>query len=190
MKNVVESIEAEYRRYKSLADAAMGQLDEAELSKPGPSGCNSVAVIAWHIAGNLASRFTDFLTADGENSWRDREDEFAARTPTHQELMDHWERGWNTLFNSLSKLTDDLLHQTVLIRGTELQVNEALLRSLGHTSYHVGQIVYVAKAIKGEKWQYLSIPPGESESYNRNPTLERAEGHTSRLKNSTDKDSI
>lgn len=190
MKTVLESIEAEYRRYKSLADAAMAQLDEIELMKPGPNGGNSVAVISWHIAGNLASRFTDFLTTDGEKPWRNREDEFASRTPTRQELTDHWERGWDTLLGELSGLTDDHLEQTVRIRGTKLQVNEALHRSLGHASYHVGQMVYLAKALKGEKWLYLSIPPGESESYNQNPTLERAEGHTSRLKNSTDNDPI
>ena len=189
MKTVVESIEAACRRYKSLADAAMAQLDETELSTPGPSGGNSVAVIGWHIAGNLTSRFTDFLTTDGYKLWRDREDEFAARTPTRQELTNRWERGWDTLFDSLSHLTDDHLQQTVLLRGKELQVNEALHRTLGHTSYHVGQIVYLAKALKGEKWRYLSIPPGESESYNRNPTLERAEGHTSRLNISTKEDS-
>ena len=190
MKTVVESIEAVCRRYKSLADAAMAQLDETELSTPGPSSGNSVAVIGWHIAGNLTSRFTDFLTMDGYKPWRDREDEFAARTPTRQELTNRWERGWDTLFDSLSHLTDDHLQQTVLLRGKELQVNEALHRTLGHMSYHVGQIVYLAKALKGEKWRYLSIPPGESESYDRKPTSERAESRSSRLKDSVDKESI
>ena len=189
MKTVVESIETVCRRYKSLADAAMAQLDETELSKPGPSSGNSVAVIVWHIAGNLTSRFTDFLTTDGYKPWRDREDEFAARTPTRQEITNRWERGWDTLFDSLSHLTDNHLQQTVVIRGKELHVNEALHRSLGHISYHVGQIVYLAKALKGEEWRYLSIPPGESESYNRDPTIERAESRATRSKGSTEKKS-
>jgi len=187
MKTIVASIEAECRRYKSLADAAMSQLAEAELSESGPNGGNSIAIVAWHVAGNLASRFTDFLTSDGEKPWRDREKEFAPRTPTRQELMDHWERGWKALLESLSNLTDDHLKETVLIRGTELQVHEALQRSLAHASYHVGQIVYLAKALRGAEWEYLSIPPGGSEAYNRNPTAERADDHTSRLKDSLGK---
>jgi len=165
----------------------MAQLSEAQLSEPGSSSSNSVAVVAWHISGNLASRFTDFLVTDGEKPWRKREEEFAQKTRTRQELMGYWERGWKVLFESLSELTDGHLEQTVVIRGTELKVHEALHRSLAHTSYHVGQIVYLAKALRGTAWEYLSIPPGGSEPYNRNPMSERADTHTSRLKGSTSK---
>ena len=164
----------------------MAQLSEGELSKPGPGGGNSVAVVAWHIAGNLSSRFTDFLTADGEKSWRKREEEFAQRTPTRPELLDHWEHGWNVLFASLSGLTDGHLERSVIIRGTELRVHDALHRSLAHASYHVGQIVYLAKALRGPDWKYLSIPPGGSEAYNRNPTGEHGDAHASKLKGSID----
>ncbi|MEW6208243.1 MAG: DUF1572 family protein [Acidobacteriota bacterium] len=187
MKMILTSIEAEYRRYKTLADAAMAQLSETQLSEQGIFGGNSVAIVARHIAGNLASGFTDFLVADGEKPWRNREDEFSARTPTRQELLDHWEHGWKVLFESLSGLTDEQMEQSVVIRGTQLRVHEALHRSLAHTSYHVGQIVYIAKALRGPQWKYLSIPPGGSEAYNRNPTGERADAHTSKLKAAMDK---
>lgn len=184
---ILNSIQAEYRRYKALADSAMAQLSETELGEPGPSHGNSVAVVAWHIAGNLASRFTDFLESDGEKPWRNREDEFSPRTPTREELLTHWERGWQVLFESLSRLTDEQLGQNVVIRGTHLQVHEALHRSLAHTSYHVGQIVYLAKVLRGTDWKYLSIPPGRSEAYNRNPAGERADAHTSRLTDAREK---
>lgn len=181
MKTLVSSIEAEYRRYKALAEAALAQLSETELATPAPGNGNSVAVIAWHMGGNLLSRFTEFLTSDGEKPWRHREQEFAPRTPTRMELEEHWERGWRVLFETLAQLKDDQMHQGVRIRGTDLEVQEALLRSLGHACYHVGQIVYQAKALRGDQWRYLSIPPGQSEAYNRNPGSDTAEAHAARL---------
>jgi uncharacterized damage-inducible protein DinB len=185
MRALLQSIEAEFHRYQALADAAMAQLSEAELSRPGPGDNNSVVTIAWHVAGNLASRFTDFLTTDGEKPWRKRDQEFLARTPSREELRAHWERGWSTLFAALAELNDELLAAHVTIRGTELTVAEALQRSLAHTSYHVGQIVYLAKCWRGAEWQYLSIPPGHSAAYNRNPTREAADAHASALKPET-----
>jgi hypothetical protein len=182
MKSPLTSIEAEYRRSKALADAALAQLSEAQLSEPGPGGGNSVAVVAWHLGGNLASRFTDFLTTDGEKPWRKRDDEFAPRAPSREELRDQWERGWTILFGALSELGEDDLERNITIRGQELRVHEALHRSLAHASYHVGQIVYVARALRGADWKFLSIPPGGTEAYNRNPTAEHADSHTARLK--------
>lgn len=179
---IVSSIESEYRRYKALGDSAMAQLPDAELGTAGPGGGSSVAIIVWHVAGNFASRFTDFLTSDGEKAWRDRDGEFEPRTRARAELEAHWERGWETLFLALSQLEDSHLQHTVRIRGTELSVGEALHRSLAHATYHIGQLVYVAKAIMGSKWKHLSIPPGGSADYNRNPTLERPENHAARLK--------
>ena len=186
MRVLMESIDAEYRRYKALAEAAMAQLSEAELGDPGPSTGNSVAVIAWHIAGNLQSRFTDFLTSDGEKPWRHREEEFASRAPTRTDLEQHWERGWSTLFDAVAALSDDDLNRHVVIRGKELPVHAALHRSLAHASYHVGQIVFLAKALRGASWKYLSIPPGGSESYNANPTMERPHQHRTSLTESND----
>ena len=180
MSNVIGSIEAEFRRYKALAEGAIAQLREPELCGPGTSG-NSVAVLVWHVAGNLRSRFTDFLTADGEKPWRHRDEEFDSRVVSRAEVLEKWESGWSALFGAMAGLTDADLTRTVTIRGQALEVQEALHRSLAHTSYHVGQIVYVAKSLRGEGWTYLSIPPGRSAAYNRNPTADRPEAHASKL---------
>ena len=130
----------------------------------------------WHIAGNLASRFTDFLTSDGEKPWRDRESEFARRTVTRDELGAKWEAGWSALLGALAGLDDAHLPATVTIRGVGLSVLEALHRSLSHTAYHVGQIVFLAKALRGGDWKWLTIPPGGSADYNTNPAHEKPPG--------------
>ena len=182
MSGIVQSIQAEYRRYKALAEAALDQVPEPTLSQPGPAGGNSLATICWHVSGNLQSRFTDFLTSDGEKAWRQREEEFAARTVSRAELMAKWNQGWDALLATLTNLTDSDLSKSITIRGVALSVHEALHRSLAHTCYHAGQIVYVAHAIRGQDWRYLSIPPGQSDAYNANPTDESAAGHAERLR--------
>jgi len=165
---ILASIEAEYRRYKTLGESAVNQLAEPQLADATGTS-NSIATIIWHVAGNLKSRFTDFLTSDGEKPWRDRDSEFLPRHVTRAELQAKWDDGWRVLFAALTSLTDADLGRTVTIRGQPLTVAEALHRSLAHTSYHVGQIVYVAKARRGADWQYLSIPPGQSAQYNPKP---------------------
>lgn len=179
MRDVIASVEGEYRRYKQMAEGAFRQLSDAELAAEPPTG-NSVATIAWHVAGNLKSRFTDFLTSDGDKPWRDRESEFLQRRPSHDELLAKWEDGWGALFGALAPLDDDALRRTVTIRGVALSVTEALHRSLAHTSYHVGQIVFWAKALKGGDWSYLTIPPGKSDDYRKNPAHEKAPGGPTR----------
>ena len=164
---LITSIESEYRRYKALGERALEQVPEAQLSTPGPADGNSLAVVCWHLSGNLRSRFTDFLTSDGEKPWRQRDEEFEARTVSRAELMAKWEQGWKILLETLAELTDETLDRTVTIRGEALRVHEALHRSLAHTAYHVGQIVYLAKALRGEDWTYLSIPPGQSDDFTR-----------------------
>ncbi len=163
MRALIASLEAEYHRYKTLGENAVIQLPEAQLADAAGSS-NSIATIAWHLAGNLTSRFTDFLTSDGEKPWRDRDSEFLARQVKRAELQAKWEDGWRVLFAALSALTDADLAKTVTIRGQPHTVAEALHRSLAHTSYHVGQIVFVAKALRGADWRYLTIPPGQSRS--------------------------
>ena len=170
---ILASIEAEYRRYRRLSEDALRQLEDDELFTAPVEGANSVAVLLAHLSGNLVSRFTDFLTSDGEKPWRHREEEFASRRVERAELMARWERGWGTLFTTLAELSDEDLGREVRIRGQALTVIEALQRSLAHLAYHVGQIVLVARAIRGPSWSFLSVPPGQSESYNRRPTLER-----------------
>lgn len=181
MMTIVESVRAEYVRYKTLAEAAIRQLDDAQLAAHTSDNSNSVATICWHIAGNLKSRFTDFLTSDGEKPWRHREEEFQLRTVTKAQLLEKWEDGWAALHDALNSLGDDQLHGSIAIRRQTLEVHEALHRSLSHVAYHVGQIVYIAKSLRGSDWNYLSIPPGKSDDYNRNPKGEHAAGHTATL---------
>src|SRR5687767_6461150 len=107
MSDIVSAFAAEYRRYKALADAAIAQLEDGQLSQPGPAGNNSIAVLVWHVSGNLRSRFSEFRTADGEKPWRDRDDEFVLRTVTRPELLERWEGGWRELFAAIGPLTND-----------------------------------------------------------------------------------
>jgi hypothetical protein len=163
---ILRSIESEFRRYKRLAEGAIAQLDDGDLSRPAGAG-NSIAILVWHISGNLKSRFTDFLTADGEKPWRARDEEFVSRSVTRAQLLEKWEEGWTVLFSAVGTLNGDDLMRTVIIRSQPLAVHEALERSLSHASYHVGQIVYIAKSLRGDRWKYLSIPPGKSEEFNK-----------------------
>lgn len=179
---VISAIEAEYRRYKALADSAIEQLRDEELTAPGPSGGNSIEVLVRHLSGNFASRFTDFRTSDGEKPWRHRDDEFEPAALSRKALLDQWESAWAVVFKEIDALADDALGETVTIRGQPLRIDEALLRSLAHTAYHVGQIVYLAKAIRAGDWRCLSIPRGMSEEYNRKAPRENAAAHAAWLK--------
>jgi Protein of unknown function (DUF1572) len=181
MPSILTSIEAEFRRYKALADSAMAQLSDEQLNQEGPNAGLSVATIARHIAGNLNSRFTDFLTADGEKPWRDREREFDRDPRTREDMNRRWEAGWQALFEALAPLTNEHLSQTIQIRGAAFPVVVALHRALAHISYHVGQIVYLAKAWRGTDWVYLSIPPGGSDAFNQQPAGQAADAHAARL---------
>jgi hypothetical protein len=125
------------------------------------------------MSGNFKSRFTDFLDSDGEKPWRDRESEFARRSVSRSEVLGKWNEGWEILFDALGRLNDADLQRKVTIRGRPLGVHEALHRSLAHASFHVGQVVFLAKSLLGPEWDYLTIPPGKSEDYNRNPSGEK-----------------
>jgi uncharacterized protein DUF1572 len=171
--DIVKSVEAEYRRYKALAEGAFAQVPDEKLSAPGVGQGNSLAILCWHISGNLKSRFSDFLSSDGEKPWRQREEEFAKRSVSRREFMDKWAEGWEVLFGTLDSFGDERLSDEVRIRGQAMRVHEALHRSLSHISYHVGQIVYIAHAFAGEDWHYLSIPPGGTAAYNAAPKMEK-----------------
>lgn len=159
---IIESIRAEYLRYKALAEASFDQLDDQHLAAAGPNGGLSIATVCWHVSGNLRSRFTDFLTTDGEKPWRKRDEEFVERTVTRGELLERWNAGWAVLLKALSELDDGDLARMVAIRGEVIRVDQALLRSLAHASYHVGQIVYLAKSLAGPSFESLSIPRAEA----------------------------
>jgi GNAT superfamily N-acetyltransferase len=164
---MIEEVTAEFRRYKYLGEKALAQVADADLSRPGPGGGNSLATLVWHVSGNLRSRFTDFRTADGEKPWRRRDEEFIERPVGREEVLAKWEPGWAVLFGVLSELTDADLDAAVSIRGESMPIALALQRSVTHTAYHVGQIVYLAKALRGDAWSSLSIPVGQSQAVNR-----------------------
>ena len=174
----------EFRRMKALADDAMAQISAEQFFGVPSPGDNSIAVIVKHVGGNLLSRWTDFLASDGEKPGRDRDVEFCLLPADSRErLMGQWEAGWSVLFASIDPLSDADLERTIRIRGEPLSVLQAINRQLTHYSYHVGQIVYVAKHYAGSAWRSLSIPLGGSAKFNQNPSkylgaAKRAAGRT------------
>ena len=182
MRDIVKSIEEEFIRYKKIGESALAQVPDGDLSKEPPGNGNSLAALVWHIAGNFESRFTDFLTTDGEKPWRKRDEEFDARQVTRRELLEKWEAGWGVLLATLSALADEHLVRTITIRGQALRVDEALHRSLAHTAYHCGQIVLMAKNARGAAWRSLSIPRGKSDEANKNPSIQLPQEHARALR--------
>ncbi len=154
---------------KSLADRAEAQLTDGELHIEPRPGSNSVAVTMKHIAGNQRSRWTEFLTSDGEKPTRNRDGEFEEDLRMRSEIRMHWEEGWDTLDAALSDLVPGDLTREVRIRGRSQSVIAAIERQLAHYGYHVGQIVYVARMLRGKAWETLSIERGASETYREDP---------------------
>jgi uncharacterized damage-inducible protein DinB len=152
---------------KRLADRAVEQVPDDKLHVALDENTNSIAVIMKHVAGNLISRWSDFLTTDGEKPWRDRDSEFVDSFTSRAELLAFWQRGWDCLLEALRGLTTQDLGKTVTIRGEPHSVPLALERSLGHTCYHIGQIVQVARIHAGANWKTLTIPRGQSQQYNQ-----------------------
>jgi hypothetical protein len=153
--------------YKNLGDKTFEQLSDADLHFQPNEASNSIAVIIQHMAGNMLSRWTDLLTTDGEKVWRNRDAEFEPGCQDKKHLVELWEKGWNCCLDSLNRLTEDDLLKTVFIRNEGLPVTDAINRQLAHYAYHTGQIIYLAKLIKNEAWQNLSIAKGDSEQFNR-----------------------
>lgn len=169
----LSSIKREYQRYRKLGEGALAQLRDDELNRAPASGLNSAAALVRHLGGNLRSRFTDFLTADGEKPWRRRDTEFESRQVSRYEVEQQWKDGWAVLESALAELEPKDMETIVTIRGERHTVPEALHRSLAHTAYHIGQLVLIARLYRGAEWQYMSIPPGHSEEFNR----QRGFGH-------------
>lgn len=155
-----------FQYYKSLGDKTFAQLPSQEGLFWEPSaGANSMAIIVQHLYGNMLSRWTDFLTTDGEKTWRERDAEFEPLEKDPGMILDKWEKGWACLFAALDGLTPAHLGQTIYIRSEPLTVADAILRQLAHYPYHVGQIVYLGKCLAGQDWASLSIPKGQSAQY-------------------------
>lgn len=156
-----------FRSNKGFADKAISQLSDDKLHIALDTNTNSVAVIMKHVAGNLLSRWTDFLTTDGEKSWRNRDDEFVDTFSSRDELFACWESGWITLFDSLAALSCSDLAKTVTIRGELHSVPLAMQRSLAHTTYHIGQIMLISRILAGDNWSTITIPRGNSTTFNQ-----------------------
>lgn len=160
----------EFQKLKKLSDDAVAQITKEQFFLTERETDNSVAVIYKHVAGNMISRWTDFLTTDGEKPDRNRDAEFVIlESDTYQSLIDSWEKGWKVLFGSLQSLSPRDIEGSVKIRGENLSVLQAIARQMTHYAYHVGQIVYLAKHHARDEWGSLSIPVGKSANFNRSP---------------------
>ena len=164
--NYLEGLHKQFSYYKMLGEKTFAQISDEALFYQANEASNSIAVIVKHLWGNMMSRWTDFLTADGEKEWRDRDAEFEADIQTRAELMEKWEAGWNCLFTALASVNEQNFEQIIYIRNMGHTITEAFNRQLAHYAYHIGQIVYLGRLTQNETWQSLSIPKGDSKSYN------------------------
>jgi hypothetical protein len=156
-----------FLHYKSLAEKSFAQISDDDIKWAPNDSSNSIAVIVHHLSGNMLSRFTDFLSTDGEKPWRDREAEFAEGYGDKAHMLEAWEKGWETLITALDSVTDTDLERIVFVRNEGHTVFEAFQRQLAHYASHIGQIIYIAKALKGSEFKSLSIPKGESAAFNQ-----------------------
>ncbi len=162
----LDSVKKQFKYYKLLGDKTFAQLPDDKLFWQYNDDSNSIATIVKHIWGNMLSRWTDFLTTDGEKVWRDRDAEFENDIGSRQELLEKWEEGWACVFKALEPLTADDLNKTIYIRNQEHTVIDAISRQLAHYAYHIGQIVYLGKMLAEKGWTSLTIPKGQSDAFN------------------------
>lgn len=158
-------VQERFKSVKNLGDKTISQLSEEDIRWKLNEASNSIAVIAKHLSGNMISRWSDFLTTDGEKPSRNRDQEFEDDISSKQEMITIWEKGWNTLLDTLNGLENQDLLKNITIRGEKHTVLEAIERQMAHYAYHVGQIVYIGKQLKDKNWNTLSIPKGKSEEY-------------------------
>jgi hypothetical protein len=164
---ILEVVLDEFQKIKKLADKSIAQLSDDQLHATLDDEANSVAILMRHLAGNMRSRWVDFLTSDGEKPDRMRDREFEDPRQTREELIAEWEHGWKCVFDALTPLTDADLQRTVIIRGEPHSVYKAISRQVAHYSGHAYQILLLAKHLCGPTWKTLSIPRGQSEEFNR-----------------------
>lgn len=162
----IENIKSEFKYYKSVGDKTFIQLSETDLFWQFNKESNSIAIIVNHLYGNMKSRWTDFLTSDGEKAWRQREQEFELVIKSKSELLSKWEEGWLVLFAALETVNIYNFQTKIYIRNQEHSIFGACNRQLAHYAYHIGQITYIAKMIKGSQWTSLTIPKGQSKIFN------------------------
>lgn len=162
----LESAKKQFEYYKMLGDKTIAQLPDDKLFWQYNEESNSIAIIINHLSGNMLSRWTDIFTSDGEKEWRHRDKEFENNIKTKPELIQKWNEGWNCLFNTLNSLQEDDFSKTIYIRNQGHSLTEAINRQLAHYPYHIGQIVFIGKMICNQNWKSLSIPRGNSNTYN------------------------
>jgi len=162
----LKSAKRQFEYYKMLGEKAMEQTEDALLFHQVNEESNSIAIIVKHLWGNMLSRWTNLLTEDGEKPWRERDAEFEATIKTREELLQKWNEGWECLLDALNSVADDDLEKIIYIRNEGHTILEAINRQIAHYSYHVGQIVFIAKMMKNEDWKSLSIPRNKSNDYN------------------------
>lgn len=162
----LDSAIKQFEYYKLLGEKTFEQLTDEQLFVQVNEESNSIATIVKHLWGNMLSRWTDFLTTDGEKEWRQRDAEFENDITTRSELLEKWNEGWNCLFNALKPLSETDLSKEIFIRNQGHSVTEAINRQLAHYPYHIGQIVFLGKLLCNENWTSLSIPRGNSDNYN------------------------
>lgn len=170
----IEDALAIFRQYKQLGERAMQQVSDPQLFASLDEESNSIAIIVKHMAGNMRSRWTDFLTTDGEKPSRNRDSEFVDPAATREALMKEWEEGWACVFGAIGPLTDADLSRTITIRGEAHSVMQAINRQLAHYPQHIGQIILLAKHHAGERWQTLSVARNKSAEFNRKVTAGEA----------------
>ncbi len=175
-RNCLDDALYSFRSYKRLAERALEQVSDDEFFARIDDESNSLALMVKHIAGNQRSRWTDFLTSDGEKPDRHRDTEFELMNDTRESLLKYWESGWTTLFDALEGLTPEDLEKTVAIRGEPHTVVEAIIRQLTHYAYHIGQIVFLAKHLRASEWKTLSVPRNRSAEFNQFLAEKQAEG--------------
>ena len=166
--NYLLNVQKLFHNYQLVGEKAIAQIRDEQINWRFNQESNSIATIVKHIAGNSISRWTDFLTSDGEKPWRDRDDEFEGIITSKDELKEIWDRGWECLYNAIDSLTEDDLLRIVYIRNEGHTVIEAINRSLAHIPYHVGQIVFIAKMLADQNWQTLTTPRRKPASVNNN----------------------
>jgi uncharacterized damage-inducible protein DinB len=166
--NYLAHAREQFEYYKKLGDSTFAQLSEDQLNWQFNNESNSIATIVLHLSGNMMSRWTDFLTTDGEKEWRNRDVEFDTNSMDAKQLRDYWNAGWQCFFEALDSISDADLQKTIYIRAEPHTVLEAINRQLAHYPYHVGQIVFIGKMVRDSAWQSLSIPRGKSQEYNDN----------------------
>ncbi|MDH3493403.1 MAG: DUF1572 domain-containing protein [Acidobacteriota bacterium] len=176
IENYRDSAFETFRAYKKLAEKAMIQVSDEDFFRPLCEESNSIAVNVKHISGNLESRFTDFLTSDGEKPDRDRDSEFIIDENARDRLMERWEYAWNILFDTIESLTADDFRKNVTVRGESHTIAEALNRQLTHYAYHIGQIVFLAKHFRSANWKTLSVPRNRSAEFNEFLKKQREDG--------------